>query len=172
DVSRDVLTRALRFVLPKFGQIPGSDSLTSLLCLEIISTKLNLNLNFDELWKFEINSSKVIRFLADCIEADSDRKIPKETLTRVEDVIVSAICRTGREETANGKIRLQKIVERVLDSGCQLDWAPLHRASILSVFVSGPSEKLLDLCRRNDDDHMRARPCEESGGTAADKLKK
>src|SRR6478735_2634144 len=107
DVSRDVLTRALRFVLPKFGQIPGSDSLTSLLCLEIISTKLNLNLNFDELWKFEINSSKVIRFLADCIEADSDRKIRKETLTRVEDVIVSAICRTGREETANGKIRLQ-----------------------------------------------------------------
>ncbi|KAL5382851.1 hypothetical protein PMIN02_009818 [Paraphaeosphaeria minitans] len=172
DVSRDVLTRALRFVLPKFGQIPGSDSLTSLLCLEIISTKLNLNLNFDELWKVEINSSKVIRFLVDCIEADFDRKIRKETLTRVEAFVVSAICRTDREETANGRIRLQKIVERVLDSGCQLDWISLHRASIFRVFVSGPSEKFLDLCRRNDGDYMRARPCEDSGGTAADKLKR
>ena len=49
-----------------------------------------------------------------------------------------------------GQVKFHEIVNRVLESGCTLDWVSMYRGSIVRVFASGPGE-LLDRHQRRSD---------------------
>ena len=170
--NRKDLERALQFVLPKFGQSLGSDSLTSLLCLEMISTELNLIIDFEDLWKTETDSSKIVALLLNCIEAEDDLEMQRENLSQVEGCVASAIQQVDREERAIGKVRLQKIVERMLESDCKLDGILRHQESILHLFESGPGEKLLSRCQRKNDPQAQTRHYGAAEEVVVDNMRK
>lgn len=149
-----ILKSALRFILPTLGKSRGSNNLISLLCLDWVSTELNLGLKFEDLWEAEINSSKIILFFVDCFAVDDAFVNLGVDLAEVEDLVIPAIryVDSQKGEQAVGKLRLHKIVKRVLESGRNLDWVSAYGGSILRVFTSGPSEKLLDHCRRKNEE--------------------
>jgi len=140
---------ALRILLPTVGQGLGSSRLTSLLCLDWVSRALDLGLEFEDMWTAEIDSSNIIIFIVDCFAADDAFENLSVDLANVEDLVVPAIryvdSRNGKQEA--GKVRLQKIIERVLESGRDLDWVSACGDSISRVFTSGPSQKLLEHCQ-------------------------
>jgi hypothetical protein len=145
------MKNALRILLPAVGQGLGSSRLTSLLCLDWVSKALDLGLEFEDMWTAEIDSSNILTLIIDCTAADDVfENLSFDIANDVEDLVVAAIryvdCRNGKQEA--GKVRLQKIIERVLESGRDLDWVSAYRDSISRVFTSGPSQKLLEHCQR------------------------
>jgi hypothetical protein len=143
------LKDALRLLLPTVGQGLGSSRLTSLLCLDWISRALGLGLQIEDMWTAEIDSSNIIIFITDCFAADDAFEALTVEVADIEHLVVPAICyvdsRNGKQVA--GKLRLQKIIERVLESGRGLDWVTACGESISRVFTSGPSQKLLQHCQ-------------------------
>ena len=160
------MKNALRILLPTVSRGLGSSRLTSLLCLDWVSRALDLGLEFEDMWTAETDSSNIIIFIVDCSAADDAFENLTVDLANVEDLVVPAIryvdSRNGKQEA--GKVRLQKIIERVLESGRDLDWVSACGDSISRVFTSGPSQKLLEHCQRKHkrlEDGRRPRNSEE-----------
>jgi hypothetical protein len=101
------------------------------------------------MWTAEIDSSNIIIFISDCFAADDAFETLTVEVADIEHLVVPAICyvdsRNGKQVA--GKLRLQKIIERVLESGRGLDWVTAYGESISRVFTSGPSQKLLQHCQ-------------------------
>lgn len=71
-----------------------------------------------------------------------------------------------------GQVRFHEIVNRVLESGCTLDWVSVYGASIIRLFTSGPGE-LLDRRQRRNDRLQRDRSnrqVEEAHDTQSEKV--
>lgn len=122
------------------------------MCLDWANRALDLGLDFEDMWKAEIDSSNIIIFITECFAADDAFGHLTMDLASVEDLVVPAIhyidsC-DGKQAT--GKMRLQKIIERVLESGRGLDWVFTCGESISRILASGPSEKLLEHCQRKN----------------------
>ena len=145
------LKDALRLLLPTVSQGLGSSRLTSLLCLDWISTALGLGLQIEDMWTSEIDSSNIIIFITDCLAADDAFETLTVELADIEHLVVPAICYVDscNGNQVAGKLRLQKIIERVLESGSGLDWVTACEGGISRVFTSGPSQKLLQHCQQH-----------------------
>lgn len=117
------MKNALGILLPTVGQGLGSSRLTSMLCLDWVSRALDLGLEFEDMWTAEVESSNIIIFIVACFAADDTFKNLSVDLANVEDLVATAIryvdSRNGKQEA--GKIRHQKIIERALESGRDLD---------------------------------------------------
>jgi hypothetical protein len=77
----------------------------------------------------------------DCFAADDVFENLSLDLANVENLAIPAILyvdsRNRKQEA--GSVRLQKKIERVLESGHALDWVPACGDSISRVYTSGPN---------------------------------
>lgn len=122
------------------------------MCLDWVSTELNLGLKLEDLWEAEINSSNIIIFFIDCFAVDDAFVNLTVDIAEVEGLVIPAIryVDSHKGDQALGKPKLHKIVERVLESGRSLYWVSAFGEGILRVFTSGFSEKLLEHCQRKN----------------------
>jgi predicted ATP-grasp superfamily ATP-dependent carboligase len=112
------------------------------------------------MWTAEMDSSNIIIFITDCFAANDAFENLSVEICDIEDLVVPAIlyvdCRNGKQ--SGGKFRLQKIIEKVLESGHDLDWVSAGGESISRVFTSGPSQKLLEHCQRKHESLRQDQP--------------
>ncbi|KAL9130055.1 MAG: hypothetical protein Q9217_001659 [Psora testacea] len=144
------LKRVLRFLLPTVGTSLGASRLLTLLSLDWANAELDLGLEFESLWNAELTSSNIVKFFCECLITTSPGV--QVDLGEVEGLVIPAMrhVESRDEQQLAGQVRLHEIVNRVLESGCTLDWVSVHRGSIVRVFASGPGE-LLDRCQRRNE---------------------
>ena len=78
------LKTILRFLLPTIRKRLSSSILLSLLSLERTNAELDLGLEFESLWKAELNSSDTIMFLCDCFVGNMQPEGTPVDLAEVE----------------------------------------------------------------------------------------
>ncbi|KAL8706817.1 MAG: hypothetical protein Q9201_000188 [Fulgogasparrea decipioides] len=146
------LKRVLRFILPTVGTSLGTNSLLTLLSLDWANAELKLGLDFESLWKAKLTSSNIIIFFTECLISHAASPDFEIDLAEVEDLVIPAMrhVESRNRQHLAGQVRLHEIVNRVLESGCTLDWVSVYGGSIARVFASGPGE-LLDRCQRTND---------------------
>ncbi|KAL9120833.1 MAG: hypothetical protein Q9187_002612 [Circinaria calcarea] len=166
------LKRVLRFLLPTVGTSLGASCLLTLLSLDWANAELDLGLEFESLWKAELTSSNIILFFCECLINTSPAV--QVDLAEVESLVIPAMrqVESRNKQQLAGQVRLHEIINRVLESGCTLDWMSAHRGSIARVFASGPGE-LLDRCQRRNDclqQDQSNRHAEEAHDTQSEKV--
>ena len=157
----DIMTlkRVLRLLLPTVGTSLDTSRLLNLLSLEWANTELDLDLEFESLWKAELTSSNIVLFLCECLTSYTSTSPGVQVDPgEVESLVIPAIrhveSRNGQQ--LGGQARLHEIVNRVLESGRTLDWVSVYGGSIVRVFTSGPGD-LLDRCQRRNDQPQQDR---------------
>ena len=146
------LKRVLRFLLPTVGTSLDTSRLLTLLSLEWANRELDLELEFESLWKTELTSSNIVLFLCECLTlymgtSPGVQADPGEVESLVFPAIRHVESRNGQQ--LGGQVRLHEIVNRVLESGRTFDWVSIYGGSIVRVFTSGPGD-LLDRCQRRN----------------------
>ncbi|KAI1102067.1 hypothetical protein F4804DRAFT_314189 [Jackrogersella minutella] len=149
--NNEALKRMLRFILPAVGKKLGSNSLVTLLCLDQISTELNLGLDFESLWEREFTRSNILSFI-NCIAACNADKLSVDQ-AKADELVMLAIFHSEPDEgdMLTGRDKLYEIIKLVVGSGVILNGEPEDVEDILRVFTSSPSEALLEHCRRKED---------------------
>ncbi|MCJ1241960.1 hypothetical protein MMC14_009967, partial [Varicellaria rhodocarpa] len=147
------LKTVLRFLLPTVGIALGGSRLLTLLSLDWANAELDLGLEFENLWKAELTSSNIVNFFCEYLTSYANAPLSVQVdLREVEGLVIPAMrlveSRNGQQLA--GQVKFHEIVNRVLESGCTLDWVSMYRGSIVRVFASGPGE-LLDRHQRRSD---------------------
>ena len=124
-----------------------------MLSLDWANAELELGLEFESLWKAELTSSNIIIFLCEYPTSYTNTSPGVHVdLGEVEGLVIPAMryveSRNGQQLA--GQVRFREIVNRVLESGCTLDWVSVYGGSIARVFASGPGD-FLDRCQRRND---------------------
>lgn len=147
------LKTILRFLLPTVGKRLSSSTLLSLLSLERTNAELDLGLEFESLWKAELNSSNIIMFLCDCFVGNMQPEDTPIDLAEVEALVIPAMryVESHEKQQMPGQARLCEIVNRVLEAGSMINWVAAYGDYIRHVFKSGLGQELLELCQRKND---------------------
>ncbi|ORY58765.1 uncharacterized protein BCR38DRAFT_460639 [Pseudomassariella vexata] len=145
-----VLIPILRLLLQKVGTNLGASRLLSLLSLDWANEELDLDLDFEDHWEVEMTSSNVATFFSDCFDLSDGDSVDH---AEIENLVILAMRHIEplEKQKVRGRVRLQNIANRVLESDGAVNWASKYGADIRGVFASGPNEQLLDRCRRRTD---------------------
>lgn len=130
----------------------GPNRLLTLLSLNWANAELKLGLDTESLWKAELTSTNIIMFITECLISCATSPDFEIDPAEVESLVVPAMrhVESRHGQHLAGQVRFHEIVNRVLESGCTLDWVSMYGGSITRLFASGPSELLDHYQRRND----------------------
>lgn len=145
------LKRVLQFLLIIVKTSFDTSYLLTLLSLDWVNTELNLDLEFESLWKTKLISSNIIVLLCECfINTFLNVQV---NLKEVEDLVISAMhyIELHNEQQLMRQVRLHEIVNRVLESDCMLNWVSVYEDSIAHVFAFNFDELLLNCCQCKND---------------------
>ncbi|KAJ4860076.1 hypothetical protein T069G_05064 [Trichoderma breve] len=131
----------------------GSNPLLSLLSLDWVNTELSLGLEIEELWISELKSDNIAAFICSYVKSSADSLATYE-VAKIESAVGLAIRRINfPKDEIQGRNKLQRIVEKVLDLCSASDWVSKCREGILRMFTAAPDERLLELVRRKEDEY-------------------
>ncbi|KAL6832263.1 hypothetical protein V8C40DRAFT_273617 [Trichoderma camerunense] len=153
ELDIPALKSVLRFLLPTVKTNLGLDPLLSLLSLDWINTELGLGLAIEDLWISELKSDNIAAFICSYVKSSAGNLPPYE-VTKIGTAVGLAIRRVNfPKDEIQGRNKLQRIVEKVLDLCSASDWVSKCREGILRMFTAAPDERLLELVRRKEDEY-------------------
>lgn len=133
------------------GTSLGLNRLPTLVSLDWVNVELKLGLDFESLWKTKLTCTNIIIFITECLMSCATSPDFEIDLAEVEDLVVPAMrhVESRKGQHLAGQVRFHEIVNRVLESGCTLDWVSIYGGSITRLFASGPNELFDHYQRRN-----------------------
>ncbi|TGJ78886.1 hypothetical protein E0Z10_g9879 [Xylaria hypoxylon] len=133
----------LQFLLQGVGASLGSNSLVSLISLDWVNRELELGLDYEDRWETEVTSQNISIFLNACIELSGDESV---SLKDIEDPVDYATLHIDslKNKQVIGRIRFEKIVNRVLEHNLSVGWVSQNASKIRRILASGPSEELFE----------------------------
>lgn len=141
----------LRFLLPTVKTNLGSNPLLSLLSLDWINTELGLGLAIEDLWTSELFCDNIVVLICSYVKLPAGNLAALE-VAKIETAVSLAIRRVNfPEDEIQGRNKLQRIVENVLDLCSASDWVSKCREGMLRMFTAAPDERLLELVRCKED---------------------
>ncbi|QYS99362.1 hypothetical protein H0G86_006499 [Trichoderma simmonsii] len=153
ELDIPALKSVLRFLLPTVKTNLGSNELLSLLSLDWVNTELSLDLEIEELWISELKGDNIAAFICSYVKSSAANLATYE-VTKIETAVSLAIRRVNfPKDEIQGRNKLKRIVENVLDLCSTSDWVSKCREGILRMFTAAPDERLLELVRRKEDEY-------------------
>ncbi|KAF3074471.1 hypothetical protein CFAM422_003836 [Trichoderma lentiforme] len=157
ELDIPALKSVLRFLLPTVKTNLGSNELLSLLSLDWVNTELSLGLEIEELWISELKGDNIAAFICSYIKSSAGNLATYE-VAKIESAVSLAIRRVNfPKDEIQGRNKLQRIVENVLDLCSASDWVSKCREGMLRMFTAAPDERLLELVRRKEDEYEDTR---------------
>ncbi|KAL6786475.1 hypothetical protein J3E68DRAFT_420604 [Trichoderma sp. SZMC 28012] len=153
ELDIPALKSVLRFLLPTVKTNLGLDPLLSLLSLDWINTELGLGLVIEDLWISELKGDNIASFICSYVKSSAGNLPPYE-VTKIGTAVGLATRRVNfPKDEIQGRNKLQRIIENVLDLCSASDWVSKCREGILRMFTAAPDEHLLELVRRKEDEY-------------------
>lgn len=141
----------MRFLLPPSRISLRSNCLLSLLCLDWLNEKFNLELELEPSWNSRLTSSNIILFLNGCFNSSTDDEVD---VAEVQGLVVPAMeaAELNGEQKTSGRDRFQDIVTNVLDSDCDVNWVSRYGGDVRSVLDSFPKAEFLEKAMRENEE--------------------